>query len=138
MSLCSLVQGPGKGLGPYDAIRWALVIGKAVDVWSGAAQLAGEQAREYVHSLLEAQLGAGPVRAALTAPADAAAASALDAVRGCAAKLLAPGAWLGFAVLHDIGDSTCTVRRCFVCGRLSPCARCCTQWDSLSDIAVKH
>ena len=62
---------------------------------SAVAQLAGEQALEYVHSLLEAQLGAGPVRAALTAPADIAASSALDAVRGCAAKLLAPGDWLG-------------------------------------------
>ena len=101
MPLCSLVKGPGKGLGPHDIIPWALVIGKAGNDWSGAAQLAGEQAREYVHSLLEAQLGAGPVRAALTAPADAAAASALDAVRGCAAKLLPPGDWPGFAAVHD-------------------------------------
>lgn len=78
-----------------------------------------------MHSLLEAQLGAGPVRAALTAPADAAATSALDAVRGCAAKLLAPGDWLGFAVLHDIRESNITVLRWCDCGGLCLCARCC-------------
>ncbi len=43
---------------------------------------------------LEAQLAAAVVAAALTAPADAAAASALDTVRGCAAKLLGTGEFL--------------------------------------------
>ena len=105
VTVSPIPRGPGKVLGQTDFYPWALDVGTPMNDWCGATQLAGEQAREYVHSLLEAQLGAGPVRAALTAPADAAAASALDAVRGCAAMLLAPGDWLGAAVLHKTGTA---------------------------------
>ncbi|KAK9831453.1 hypothetical protein WJX81_006515 [Elliptochloris bilobata] len=76
-----------------DVLCWAI---------AQAPTLAGDQAQAYVRSLLDAQLGGGPVAAALTAPVDAAVASALRAVRGCAAQLLAPGepAWAGPMLLE--------------------------------------